>query len=317
MRVQENYWSRVLLSVGVSTLFYELGFTAFLFVIPLLLLSDRYGSLEEKLMPFAVSAIVLALFEIVPLFPQLGEPLEKGFLAMGLFLPIALIGSSVIWILLERYDTLSRFLIVSGYVAVVIFGFASWFSAHTDVVKAIEGEYLKVLNQLFYSNSESAESLVSGVNANDLLTMVKNIVSAMILPSITGMFGFNVFLQMSARNKNAEEFSMRVFNAHLPYDFVWFFLASWLALIAVIKFSAPTTVTIVVVNIALFASLLYAIQGLCIVGYKMVQKGRTANAVKLFLITGLLVVMLPGMNIVIVLVLPIIGVLETWFTFRK
>jgi hypothetical protein len=318
VRVERNYWPRVGFGIGLGAVLYVFGFTAFLFVLPLLLLTDQLVSLEEKLLPFGLLAIVVFLVELIPQLSTLGQPLGKGLLAMGLFLPVALIGSSVIWTILKKIDVLSRFLICASFIGLVIVIFGVWFMRHDASVQALDKQYIDLLNSMFTTvGSDGNQKLVMGVEPVQLYYLLKHVIASLLLPVVAAFFGFSAFLQLASRFRDSMEFTRKISDFHIPSDYVWFFLCAWLAFVAVAKFGNNQILSIVVLNIALFFALVYAIQGMSIVTYRMVHKGKQVSAVKLFVITGLLAILLPGLNIVIVFVFPLLGVMETWFTLRK
>jgi hypothetical protein len=73
---------------------------------------------------------------------------------------------------------------------------------------------------------------------------------------------------------------------------------------------------IVAWNAALACSLLYMVQGMAILASLVRKRNPGANVSHIFFLAFLLV-MLPGVNVVFVLGLPLLGVSETWIGYRK
>ena len=68
-------------------------------------------------------------------------------------------------------------------------------------------------------------------------------------------------------------------------------------------------------NSALAISLLYLVQGISIAAFFVRKRNVNASAFRIFILLGLMV-LVPGVNMVPMIVLPLLGVSETWIRFR-
>jgi hypothetical protein len=69
-------------------------------------------------------------------------------------------------------------------------------------------------------------------------------------------------------------------------------------------------------NVALATTLLYMVQGVSIVAMFFRRKNPNVTATRVFVL-ALISAFLPGINLVIWIALPLLGVAETWINFRK
>ena len=79
----------------------------------------------------------------------------------------------------------------------------------------------------------------------------------------------------------------------------------------------PTMAGIALFNGALSFTVCYAVQGFSVLCYNMRKRGRRIRSFSFLMILLAIALFIPGINIVIVLALPLIGVLETFIELRK
>lgn len=318
--VPDRKYTNLGIAVGVCFLLYVLGFTSFFFVLPLLIFFAKSGQRNQTLISLVVLLLAVLLFEIIPVRNNLSDPKSAGLLSIGLFLPIVLVGCSFVWVLLSYYRLLVRYIGSSIFIVATIVIFGLFLKSHPDISKGIDDAIVSILNTLFSgSNVQTLDStLLPNVSSNELYKVIKNLMLVMLLPLSAAVFGFNAFISISSPSYLGDnEFDERVASWKLPETLVWFFLASWLLVLFDQLFGINSILKIGVWNIALFLGILYAVQGLAIILFKLNAKGKKIKAIRLFMIVTILTILLQGINIGIVLGLPILGVTETWFTYRK
>lgn len=310
----------LLIALGLSFALYVLGFTAFLFVLPLLLFYAKSGQRNQTLISFSSLLAFVLAYELVPLHESLGDPLSIGLLSVGLFLPIVLIGCSVIWVLLDSYRLLIRYIASCSFIGFFVIILGLWFNSKPEMVNALDATVIKIVESFLGSSQvTSVETTLSlGIPTEEVYQLVKSALSCMLVPFGAGVFGFNAFFSIAnPKFPGDTEFDERVISWKLPDEMVWAFLASWLIILLGVVVDYNKLITIITLNIAIFLSLLYAIQGLAIILNYLKAKGSKMGAVRLFTIAAVIAILLQGLNIVIVIGLPILGVTETWFTYRK
>lgn len=308
------------IAVAFSAALYILGFTSFFFVLPMLIYFTQSGQRDLTLLSLVALLVVILLYEIVPLRDNLSEATSVGMLSIGLFLPIVLIGCSIVWVLLSSYRLLVRYIASCSFIALVMVVIGIYLKSNQQASSSIDTAMISLIDMMMSDAGlvEIDAKLLGGISSSDLYTLIKEVMSVMILPLSAIAFGFSAFMSISTPKFIGDDaFDKRVSSWKLPEEMVWAFLLSFLIVLLSLVIDFNTTLRVVVWNIALFFGVLYAIQALAILLYKMNAKGRKMGAVKLFILVAILTILLQGLNIVIIFGLPIFGVTETWFTYRK
>jgi hypothetical protein len=308
------------IAIAFSVGLYIFGFTSFFFVLPLLIFFTQSGQRDQTLISLAALLLAVLLYEIVPIRSSLSEQTGVGLLLIGLFMPIVLIGCSMIWVSLSSYRLLVRYIASCSFIAVLMLILGLYFQSNPEIATAIDTATIGIIDTLINDSGlvELESQLLGGASSADLYNLIKEVMMVMILPLSSILFGFSAFMSISTpKYLGDERFDKRVSSWKLPEEMVWVFLLSFIIVLLNIKIDFNTTVRVLVWNLALFIGVLYAIQGLAILLYKLNAKGHKMGAVKLFMIAALLTILLQGLNIVIVVGLPVFGVTETWVTYRK
>ncbi|NCD05358.1 MAG: hypothetical protein EOL97_04500 [Spirochaetia bacterium] len=313
----EKRTNLVYVATTISAILYVLGFTSFLLVLPLLFYYSRSRERVKTLLALTVLLIFVLIMEIFPLFGELSDKGNLGMLSIGLFLPIVLIGSSMVWVLLDGYRLLVRFVASSAVVAVVMAILGYWFKVDTEMALAVDNAIVDIMNIVLNQNPEQT-SLVLGVTSQELFSTIRTVIFAMLLPLGAGCFGFNAFFSLATpKYIGDEEFDERVKNWKLPESFMWAFLFSLILLLLGVVVDYGLSISVIVINLALYIALLFSVQALAIILYKRRAKGNHTKAVRVFSLALFFIILFQGLNIVAVIGLPIFGVTETWFTYRK
>lgn len=308
------------ISIAFSAALYIFGFTSFFFVLPLLIFFTQSGQRDQTLISLVALLIAILLYEIIPIRNGLSDQTGVGLLLIGLFLPIVLIGCSMIWVLLSSYRLLVRYIGSCIFIAVLMLIFGLYLKSNPQVAIAIDTATIGIIDTLSSEAGlmEMNGQFLGGISSLDLYNLIKEIMMVMILPLSAIAFGFSAFISISTpKYLGDDRFDKRVASWKLPEEMVWVFLISFLIVLLNLKIDFNSTLRIAVWNVALFIGVLYTIQGLAILLFKLNAKGRKMGAVRLFIIAALLTILLQGLNIVIVVGLPVFGVTETWFTYRK
>jgi uncharacterized protein YybS (DUF2232 family) len=135
------------------------------------------------------------------------------------------------------------------------------------------------------------------------------------LPIFIGQFGLSVLISELLIHRAQWSYQDRMARWHLPEISVWIFLGGWTVVLATLVVDMPVLESLAW-NIALSATLLYMVQGVSILAFLVRKRNPGATATRIFFLSFLLV-MLPGVNVIPLAVLPLLGVSETWIGYRK
>ena len=97
----------------------------------------------------------------------------------------------------------------------------------------------------------------------------------------------------------------------------YFFLGLWTIMLFKRFVSIPMSVNVLLNNLTLTCTLFYGLQGFSILLYNLRRKGSNISGIKLMGLLIILMMLLPGINVILVLALIGVGVLNTWIELRK
>jgi small-conductance mechanosensitive channel len=173
--------SSVYIAVVMSAILYALGFTSFLLVLPLLIYYSRSREREKTLLSLAVLLVFVLMMEIFPLIGTLSDKGNLGILSIGLFLPVVLIGSSMVWVLLDGYRLLTRYVASSAIVALIMVIIGFWFKSDAEMSLAVDNAIVSAMNSILGQDSQQT-SYILGVSSQELFITMRTVVFSMLLP---------------------------------------------------------------------------------------------------------------------------------------
>ena len=309
--------------VGISFFLSQMIFSNFLFTVPLLVLAPKFSKGEKALIPVGAVAFLLLASELFKSREALGDPVGRTLLLIGLFIPVVLLVSCSIWILMERERLLIRYLASASFGVVASLILVIWFSMGSETVLDVDATMLQTFQVLFgqLENSGIESSLSPTViSSNDtewLYRMVVKLSGAVLVPFCMGLSGFASFASLGITLKREGTFGKRISLWRFPELTLWVFLGSWTVVLLTVMLETSYLPRALSLNIALGSSVLYAIQGIAIVVHFMRRKSPSVNLGRLLSLLFLIAILLPGLNILVVFVLPLLGVTETWIVYRK
>ncbi len=302
----------VVIPVAISIALYWITSSSFLSVIVLLFTSKKIENMQVRL----ISVFIVILFVIGYHILQLQDLLKTGegigLLIIGLYLPISTLIASGIWIATYKERMLYRLLYSLIFAGIVGFFIVFWLQGSSASAIYTKEVYQKLLS-----------SLVSLVMNNQMQVNEMNAVGDIVISAITNFgltlfiaqFGVAVFISEMMVNRFSSEYQERLLKWNLPHGTIWFLLAgmSTILLVIVVKFPLLESLAY---NVSSVIALLYAVQGISIASNYLVKKFPHIRPSRIFFLSGALM-MLPGANVVFIVGFPLLGISETWITYRK
>lgn len=301
------------LSVGISLILYKLTASATLFVVPLLFVAPRLQDIKRALVPVVLVLVLLSGYNLYQVGFRLNEPVVRGSLAIGMFLPVALLIGAGVWIGFAKYRMLLRLLLASVFAAVMGFSLVIWFRSGSVSAMSTADSIRSTFEVLFPSLFGSAIPL--GMDIQLMFTLVVEIVEFAFLPLFLGQFGLSVMISELLMHRNDWLYQERMTRWQLPVNTVWVFLSSWTLVLATLLFIKVPLVACLAWNTALSVSLLYVVQGVSIASSVVRKRNPNATATRTFVLAFLLV-LIPGLNVIPLVALLLLGVSETWIRYR-
>lgn len=304
------------LVTGVSFVLSRFMLGNFLFTIPLMVLAPKISDRRYALVPVAAVALLTLIVSLFQARGALSESAGRLLLVIGLFIPFVLLVASAVWIYLDDQRTMVRYLASSAFGVVVSIGLVIWLSSGSELVAEVDAMMLEAFRALFVQ-LDGGSGTLSARDLEKVYRLSVMVSGSVLAPLCMGLVGFASFMAMSYLGRNSEDFSKRVATWSVPYETLWVFLGSWTVVMFLIVFKAPFLGRALALNVALGASVLYAVQGGAIVMHFVRRKGLPISGGRLMMSLFLIAFLVPGLNIVVVFLLPLLGVLETWIVFRK
>jgi hypothetical protein len=301
-----------LLAVIISFFLYKMSATSTLFIIPLLFVAPKLPSDRWALIPVGVVAVALTGYHIIGYAPVLSEPYISGTILVGLFLPITLLVGTAIFIIIKR-STIEKLLYATLFAAFYGFSLMIWFKTNSEVAS--------VTAEVYYQAVKSAipvvfsESLPLGLDESSIFASLVKLIRLGFLPLFVGQFALSVFITKQMQNRNNVEFQDKLSNFSLPEITIWPFLIS-LTLVLFSAFINMVPIETLGWNIGGVLFLAYMVQGIAIVTYLIRKKSEIISATRIY-IFALILMVIPPINVLPLLGLPLLGISETWVKLRK
>jgi hypothetical protein len=224
-------------------------------------------------------------------------------------MPIMMLIGSALWIALP-HKRVVKLLVIMGIAALGGLVIIVWFSSGNQSATSVEQVYRT------YVESVAPQLLgASGVNTAGIFDYVVLTLRLMFLPLFMAQFGLSVLISDLIVYRHDETYQERLVNFALPESFVWPFLGLW-ALVLFSLVLPHLLLQTIAVNGALVLSMLYIIQGMAIASYWLRKRNPAVKASRIYVLASL-IVLLPPVNVITLVILPLVGVSETWIKYRK
>lgn len=303
----------VVIVAALSFLMYWITATSMLFIIPLLFFAPKFKSKHFALLPVGVVALLLLLYQLYGYGDSLRDNSILGALLVGLFIPFVLLVAVTLWILLSHKRLFIRYVVSCSGVALLGFGVVAWFSGGSSTVQSIEQLYRSLIVSMAPTLFKG--TLPFGFSGDEVFDLLILVLRVAFLPIFMWQFGLSAFISELLINRTQWSYQERMCRWALPEGAIWFFLGSWSGVLATLLIPYPLFQS-VAWNLAFALTLLYTIQGMAIVASFVRRKNSQISATKVFILCSLLA-LLPAVNVVPIVALPLLGVSENWIKFRK
>ena len=300
------------LAVGMSIILYTITASTTLFIVPLLFVAPRLQDTKRALVPVVAVMILLVGYNLYQGRGQLDNPAVLGSLMIGMYFPFSLLVGAGIWIWFQERRMLERLLAASLFAAVAGFSLVLWFEGGSESAVQTTDSLQAVFEALVSPLLNS--SLPMGQDVKAIFSLVVKIVESAFLPLFMGQFGLSVLMSELLVHRTDWGYQERMAQWQLPVNTVWVFLGAWAAVLTTLLIDVPT-VACLAWNIALSVTLLYMVQGAAIAASFVRKKNPQATTTKTFVLL-LFLIIIPGLNVIPLVVLPLVGVSETWIRYR-
>ena len=317
-----------LIFAAVSTLLYHLGMGFILFLIPLQVVLIRKGRKS-----FAIT-LVLALTLIIAvkliLLGRMQDPAAAPFLLVEITTVLSLLGGLVLIQLPElssgfesyRLPRVLRLLIATGVAGVLSVPVILYLRGSEEFILGMKEIFSALASNLNRAFSEAEGfNLLSGSGVFQAESLMQ-ISSTFLLRSF--LFDYFLLLTFSwwlgtiigARTVGKNHRLTRVADFKLPDAYVWPLIVSLVLVLGTLLVPVEF-LEILAWNSLLILAFLYGIAGLGILRF-LLKKLKIPMGFRWALILGIIILaMTPRINFVILILVPGLGVSETWLKYRR
>ncbi|MGE4584066.1 MAG: DUF115 domain-containing protein [Sphaerochaeta sp.] len=308
-----------LVMVGVSFVLSRLMLGNFLFTIPLMVLAPKFSDRKTALLPVGLVAVLIGLTELIRSKGAFTSPEGRILLLIGLFIPTVLLVASAVWIAFPTQRTVYRYLASCLFGVAASFAVVIWFSKPNETLMRVDSALLETFRLILgqASGNNQATLGISDSAIRELYRLSVMTVGAILAPVCMALVGFASFIAMSYQSRLDKGFNNRVARWKIPEVNLWIFLGAWTIVLLLIILKAPYLYRALAMQVAFGSSVLYAVQGMAIVTHFVLRKGLTVSPSRLFTTVFLLAFLIPGVNLLVVFALPLLGVTETWIAYRS
>ncbi len=290
-----------------------------LFTIPLMVLAPKFSNRKAALIPVGLVALLTVATELFRARAVLGTTEGKLMLLVGMFIPTVLLVASAVWIAMDGKRTVYRYLAASLFGMVASLVVVIWFSRPNEALTKVDSAMYETFRVLLgqTSSGDQTSTVVQNTNLEGVYRMSVLAMGAILGPLCMALIGFTAFMAMSYQARFDSTFNQRIARWKVPEVSLWVFLGSWTLVLLLIVLKSAYLYRALALQVALGSSVLYAVQGMAIVTYWVLRKGIAISTTRLFATVFILAFLIPGVNVLVVFVLPLLGVTETWIMYRR
>ncbi len=315
MRIEREAAIEFLVAVAASIILYQLNVLYFLFVIPLNILALR-RSKNIFLSAAGVVLVVVILQDMIRFSGNAVAGQNNLMLAIGLYGPIALLTGTVTYHLLDAsIRRLYRFIISMGFPVMVGFVLIMVYEGNSSVAVSTREAVQEQLVVLFDAAKQLGYGdILAPFDPKTMYKMVIAVIERCVLPGFAIQLGFCILLANRVVEYRTKSKRIQFSKFKSPELMIWPFLISW-AIVLLNNFIDLGMLGILGWNLGLGAALIYFIQGLTIVEFLL--KKKQVKLTKVTVVIWLVVILfMPGINILVLIGMPLLGVSEIWIHYR-
>ena len=303
-----------IVALAASALMLQLPFLTLLFIVPLMLFGARFG--ENSGVLLIVISIVLSLAaDILMYLPDgMGFRFTAAAVFISKYIPLSLSAAGIIWLWTGRMGLLAR-LFATLLPSIILSGSLA---AFIGADRALSDALLELFGNAFAVLLSPVVSLVMpGADMAAVAYAAILTVLSLLLPVTLCGICASCFIYETGLHSRESGWEERVMRFSFPPDAVWGLIVSW-ALVLLLRFvSTPVLLDIAALNAAGIWLVLYAIEGFSVVFARIRKHWENARSMTVFVIIIVLGSMVPGINLIILIGLPLIGAFETFFDLKK
>lgn len=297
----------------LSIVMANIGFASFIAVTPLLLFSIRHGRKAAAWL-VVIGFIVDFLFSGVRSGAFTAGKLGAAVLMIDTYIPLSLSAAGVVWLATENNRVMKRLFLALLPGFIIALAYTAFFYSDRALLDSLKSLYEDAFAIIA---GPVVELLLPGVDMSLVAYIALLTLLSMVLPLLLCSICASCFIYETALHSRENGWEDKVMRLEYSPDAVWGFIISW-ALVLLFRFiSAPLLLEITVLNAAGIWTVLYAVQGFSVVFARLRRHSPMMRSMTLLIILLVVGILIPGINIIVLIGLPLIGILESFFDLKK
>jgi len=304
---------------AASILIFQISVVFFLFTVPLYVIMRKYGFQYVSMAAFFV-AIVMVTQTLIRGSGIEGDSLRSFLIILELIYPLSLLGGMLV-ISYFRGSRKVIFLLLAASAGFYILSVPVFvhFSGNNEIVTLLKDQIIYVA-QMFSKGAGSADSFENALLLKELQPERIVVTTAKL---ILRNYVFAYFIMLTVAwyfadaviRKTEKRSGIKLVNFRVPEILLWPLIISLLGVLADL-FLGLGWIGYLMWNSTFIMILLYGIHGIGLIGYLLVRYKVTRSGRRFLIILSVAVMLLPGINLVLLIGVPVLGVSEMWIRYR-
>lgn len=301
-----------------SILIFQISVVFFLFAVPLFIIQKRYGFQYLFMAGFFV-AMVIVIQTVIRGSGIEGKSLRQFLIIAELAYPLAIIGGVMGISYYQKMRTLHLLIAATVGFAILSIPMIYYYSGNEEIVILLKDQIIYV-SDIFSKGAASSDSFESAVLLKELqpdriieatskLVFRNYLLAYFIMLTGSWYFADAVYRKLNRKPK------FKLVEFIVPEIFIWPLIVSLIGILADV-FVGIGWVGHLMWNITFIMALIYGLHGIGLIVY-LLNKYKLSRSIRRFIvIIGIAVLLLPGINLVILIGVPVLGVSELWIRYR-
>jgi hypothetical protein len=316
MKLERETVKYLIGAAALTFILYQVDLLYAVFTVPLHVLALKR---KDSVVYYAaaVAAFAITIQEFIR-FSGYGAGSQDGLIvAIAVFGPVSLFAGTLLYYASENRGLrrLYRFLIslsaagVLGLLITVLFEGDSAAAVHARDSMREQFSLLMSIGQ-----QSGIGGMFSAEQADMFFNLTVETVKRSFLLGIALQLGVSIQIAMLIFSRLSGKRERWIASFHVPEQFLWPFLVSWtVVLVSLLTDIGPAGV--IGWNVALLTGFVYFLQGCAILLVLLQKKGIRISA-SLIVMLLLLLLLIPGVNALFMLGVPLLGISEIWIQYR-
>lgn len=257
--------------------------------------------------------IEIAFILIKSFFLLKGSEYLPFYMLIDVYIPVSLLVAGGIWIYSNRIKKESRLLfsLLPSFVLFIIGAFV--LSLDRALFESIYFGYKDAFAVVF----EEMSSLIGYKADWDFLFLsIMTLFSIMILPITVAAICVNIFIYENALHSKESDFNKRIESIEFNQNLIWLLIFT-LFVFLISHFISNELVMIISISFMLSLLVVYSVQGFSVL-VALIGRGKANfKVLSLFFALFFIAIFLPGLNIIVLFGVPLLGILENFFNLKK